>query len=271
VVDGGFGLLTSGGSSSFDAASLKTNDPAFIQPAQSLMAAAPVEAPAPQALPLSEQVLAVTAQEATQRWSDVFGGTTNNFAPVRFAVADLPGQALGLALRDTVYIDVDAAGHGWFVGGEPFAGGMDLGTAVMHELGHVLGHEHEAGEGLMAPTLAARTPSSSEVSGIPDGAAGRTNQRDLALDSVGLAPLHGNGARFWTAAAQPEPTAFRPAAAESLVDWSGWGEERGRTDVGLERSRRWEWDVVDLAAGDDQPDINADIAVDLLEVVPSEV
>lgn len=82
---------------------------------------------------------------------------------VTFLIADLSGDTLALAVDDTVIIDVDAAGHGWFVDATPDEdseftgqsgdgelvanpsslayGDMDLLTAVMHELGHVFGFE----------------------------------------------------------------------------------------------------------------------------------
>jgi len=83
-----------------------------------------------------------------------------HLAAVRFAVADLPGAQVGLANRNTILLDLDAAGRGWFVDPTPGAseefaadsarGGLraidpaavdriDLLTAVGHELGHVLG------------------------------------------------------------------------------------------------------------------------------------
>ena len=67
-------------------------------------------------------------------------------------------------------MDTNAAGWGWFPGtpgpgddsefttpgnqGESAVADMDLLTVVMHELGHVLGHDHDA-DGVMAETLAA--------------------------------------------------------------------------------------------------------------------
>jgi len=93
---------------------------------------------------------------------------------VKFEIADLPTSVLGLTYGNTVQIDVDAAGQGWFVDATPWddtefvamdgsrevmiaANGnasqpVDLLTVVLHELGHVLGYEHEDG-GFMDETL----------------------------------------------------------------------------------------------------------------------
>ncbi len=82
---------------------------------------------------------------------------------VRFQIADLDGLILGRAFEDTILIDIDAAGYGWFVDTTPYDdvefsrlneegelaadpsstayNDMDLLTVVMHELGHVLGLE----------------------------------------------------------------------------------------------------------------------------------
>ncbi len=82
---------------------------------------------------------------------------------VTFLIADLTGDTLALAVDDTVIIDVDGAGHGWFVDDTPYQdtefmpqnsdevltaneaseayGDMDLLTVVMHELGHVFGYQ----------------------------------------------------------------------------------------------------------------------------------
>lgn len=55
-----------------------------------------------------------------------------------------------------IWIDPDAAGHGWFIGSaSPVAGTIDLRTAVAHEFGHVLGFDHDHGSEVMAATLEA--------------------------------------------------------------------------------------------------------------------
>lgn len=82
---------------------------------------------------------------------------------VSFVITDLSGAALAMTDDNTIYIDSDAAGFGWFVDSTPednseftvqngseelvadpsstAYGDMDLLTVVMHELGHLLGYE----------------------------------------------------------------------------------------------------------------------------------
>jgi hypothetical protein len=94
---------------------------------------------------------------------------------VEFEVTDLAGAVIGLAGHDTVLIDVDAAGYGWFLDKTPYddkefttgetgdilialdsstaAGSIDLLSAVMHELGHILGYGHESDVSFMSDSL----------------------------------------------------------------------------------------------------------------------
>jgi len=95
-------------------------------------------------------------------------------AEVEVEVVDLSDDALGRAVAGTIYIDVNAAGYGWFVDTTPadhseFTMGssltlialpeseadglVDLRTVILHELGHLLDYEHTA-TGIMQETLA---------------------------------------------------------------------------------------------------------------------
>ncbi len=77
---------------------------------------------------------------------------------IDFIIADLPGNYLGLALDDLIYLDIDAAGLGWHVDpSDSDVGGVDLISVVAHELGHTLGlddlYSPEHRDELMAGTI----------------------------------------------------------------------------------------------------------------------
>ena len=117
---------------------------------------------------------AIAIWEQTGRLSDAqrtFLGT------VDLQVADLEGSTLATAEDSTIKVDVNAAGHGWFIDDTPSSseefvvaadgtltaaegsvseGQMDLLTVLLHEIGHLLDMNHQE-KGLMAESLYAGT------------------------------------------------------------------------------------------------------------------
>jgi Ca2+-binding RTX toxin-like protein len=138
-------------------------------------------APSPAAL--RSVVRAAIADLASQGLSPEL---VSKLEQVEFVVQDLPGSYLGMASGNTVYLDADAAGHGWFVDRTPsraeefhrtgLAGELravnpravdriDLLTVVTHELGHLAGlaHSNAVTNDLMNSTLAAGTRHTASV------------------------------------------------------------------------------------------------------------
>jgi len=133
---------------------------------------------------LSNAQLGAAVDEAIDRWAEakvVDEVALSRLESVTFLITDLSGLTLGQATLDGVLIDVNAAGHGWYVDATPgddlefglglgelelmatstslAFGRMDLLTVVMHEMGHVLGFKDldpNAGA-LMSGTLDAGT------------------------------------------------------------------------------------------------------------------
>ena len=87
------------------------------------------------------------------------GADTCRLGHIDLVIADLGGNRLGEASGSTITLDDNAAGWGWDVGRtagrgrKALSGRMDLLSALTHEVGHLLGHDHAEG-GVMAETLA---------------------------------------------------------------------------------------------------------------------
>jgi CSLREA domain-containing protein len=153
----------------------------------SVVVAAPLMAaggpsPTPSGQPaLTNDQLQLIRAAALTHWS-LAGAMTpqlSALASVQLVIADLPGAYLGLAAGNRITLDADAAGYGWYVDPTPqchdddlFDDRMDLLTAVMHEMGHLLGLAHaedSLSDEVMAETLTLgqrRLPNASDVEKI---------------------------------------------------------------------------------------------------------
>lgn len=129
---------------------------------------------------LSPESLEVIAEQAIGEWrgANLGDAQVETLQHVSFRIADLDGPVLAQTNRQVITLDSDAFGHGWFIDETPnrndeftahsesefkanedgpASGRMDLLTVVMHELGHVLGFDHDTGHavstGLMTESL----------------------------------------------------------------------------------------------------------------------
>lgn len=115
--------------------------------------------------PGPDQVHSLLTQ-AVARWQAA-GVDASSLEGIDVRIADLSGAILGQVVGHTIWLDANAAGWGWFVDPTPWGDAefttpgdqgeqnrMDLLTVLTHEIGHMLGYEHEH-DGIMQETLSA--------------------------------------------------------------------------------------------------------------------
>ncbi|MCK9365205.1 MAG: LEPR-XLL domain-containing protein, partial [Syntrophales bacterium] len=156
---------------------------------------------------LTDAELNTLLNEAIKRWSALplsseQLGRLNN---ITAHISNLPDGTLGEARDYSVYVDSNAAGYGWFVDGTPTdnnefertdanhltaavgsaaADRIDLLTVLLHEIGHVIGFDHDAQLAVMDEALfasqrvlltAGEFPVDNHVSAFPVTAASHTS------------------------------------------------------------------------------------------------
>jgi hypothetical protein len=120
--------------------------------------------------PLTQRALMAAVDEAAARWqaAGIDPAKSDALKSVEVRIVDLAGPDLGSEAPGSIWVDRDAAGYGWFIDStpgndsefgpgavnSPAAGHVDLLSVVSHEMGHLLGFDHDAGDDVMNEALA---------------------------------------------------------------------------------------------------------------------
>jgi hypothetical protein len=173
-----------------------------------LLAQAAPQASAAAVTRLTHETLQPIVETAIEHWVAAVGLDAQSLAylqAVTIQIVDLPNRYLAVVTTDTIYLDADAGGWGWFVdptpqlheeflsadgampnaadldtlvtdaelialSDGPAAGRIDLLSVVLHELGHRLGLEHDADpDALMSERLRTgvrRLPSATAIDAL---------------------------------------------------------------------------------------------------------
>jgi hypothetical protein len=102
---------------------------------------------------LTKEIVSPIVRQAVDYWRGygLADELLNGLNQIEVYVTDLPRDLLGMASANTIWLDHNAAGYGWSIAAN--TGGMDLLSAVTHELGHVLGYKHSHEHLVMLPFL----------------------------------------------------------------------------------------------------------------------
>ncbi len=228
-------------------------DGAVVNPAgggQNLLAStAPLEPRTASSL-LSKEAVASIADEAVARWlalGNIDDAARAALDTLAFEVADLSGLALGTHSGGTLYIDIDAAGYGWFIDPTPqdstefhfvpgldewiadahgpAFGRMDLLSVVTHEIGHVLGFDHgDVGSyDVMAATLEPGVRYGADTIRIDASAVARGGDQRLMPEESG-----GTAARVASVGLPRFELGSGPSNDNGNIDWrarygDSWG------------------------------------------------
>jgi len=166
LVDGQFGLVTfDQGGASFEEVTIRSNDAVFeIENALRVSVAAGPDASGDTITKAEVDALFGYAVDFLVAEQDLSAEEEASLREAVVQIEDLDGTLLGLSHDDgTISIDIDAAGHGWFVdltplsneeyladvngvlrahGNSVAAGRVDLLSVLTHELAHMLNHTH---------------------------------------------------------------------------------------------------------------------------------
>ncbi|HEX5279640.1 MAG TPA: hypothetical protein VFW28_06150 [Micropepsaceae bacterium] len=188
VTDGGYGVISlkgaTSGQSRFGTVTVTANDPRYL--GTPVLQVADDAAPAGEIAALTPDQLAGIVAEAKQLWTAALGPNDPRLSlldNVNVVIAKLPDGTLGETIGNTIYIDVGAAGWGWFVDSTPADNGeftgtqsnavftanssspayghMDLLSTVLHEMGNAMGFAENSAndvQNFVLPTGVRRLP-----------------------------------------------------------------------------------------------------------------